>query len=658
METIERPVYSIERVPRWVRRNNFDLEDRSKHSDYPHFFLLLDYQKQFNDQEVRAYYRSVQKINDLSQIEDASLFLRELRAGNEKMIYHRIDILRDGHKLSALNPENIRVYQRERSLKKHVTSERMTVCHSIDDLRVGDLIDLQATLVQRANEHPVVVKHDLTRYWLRWQCLVLRQNIRIINRSSRSLSLQHHFIENGQEFDSHVVLKPKQECERHYSRLTPQSISSTAPDWLYTDFLQITPVTCWAQISRDMHRIYVDAAATDCDLDCSEIDRIKLTGNKQVDALRIIRFVQNEIRYLSENDGIYSHTPRAPRYILRRGAGDCKGKSNLLVLLLKSIGVDANTALVNSGSGKAIVNFKPSACHFDHVVVRVATGDRHYYFDPTLQHQAGDFEHAAQLEYGYALNLTDAGEDLCELPWDLSRRLLEITHRFNLREARHGNGSVTITRSYYTMQADTIRAYLAASTKREAQDSYFRRAEDDIAVQLAVITPLQIVSDDIDRNLLVTRELYRIVDMEGICDGDEVRVTTNFHLGFPYPDDDRFALQISAEGVLEHNIEVLYPDNIDLQPSTRIISNAHFEYRRETSPESAMLNFRIRVAPSSGVVGHDDITQYHEDARRLYLDRYSRFRFQEKEEIDFPWESIAALLLLLAMIATVLVLMK
>lgn len=653
METVDEPIYSIERVPRWVRPVEFDMADASKYPDYPFFYLLVDYQKQFRDGQIHAWYRSVKKINDLSQVEEASLFLRELRAGNERLIYHRIDLLREGRRIPSLNAENVRVYDSQRLLKKHVTSDRLTVCHSVDDLRAGDLLDIQASLVERANEHPVAVRHDLTRYWLSWECLVLMQNIRIVNRSSRSLDLHHHAIEDGREVDSHVTLKPKQECSRHYSRLKPRSISTTAPAWLHADFLQVTPMTSWARISREFHRVYLDAAAQDHDLDCSEIERIELTGDRPVDVLRIIRFVQDGIRYLSENEGIFSHAPRAPRYVLRRGAGDCKGKSNLLVVLLKSIGVDANAALVNSGSGKAIVNFKPSPCHFDHVVVRVVIDGRHYYFDPVLQHQAGDFEHAALLDYGYALNLTAAGEELCELPRDLSRKLYEISHRFDLRDARRGNASVTITRKHFAQRADGVRAYLAACTAAEAQQEYLARAEEDISAWLSVITPLQVVSDNAERNLLVTRELYRICNAETIADGDEIRVTTNFHRGFPYPDDDRFELQTSVAGVLEHDIEVLFPGNVDLPSDKLTLSNPHFEYRRETEPKGALLNIRTRVAPLREVVGHESIAQYREDARRLYQDRNNRFRFQQKVEADIPWDEIAALLLLAAVIAVV-----
>ena len=652
METIERPIYSIRRLPGWVKRNAYDLADESKYADSSHFYLLVDYQKQVKDREIRNYYRSVQKINASSQIEDASLFLHDLRAGNERLVYHRLDVLRNGRRLSVLNADNIRVYQRETSLKNHIINHRLTVCHSMDDLRVGDIIDIQVTMVEWANDHPSAVKHNLGLFWLDWNCRVLKQNIRIINRSSRSLNLHQHVIEDGRECDSYVVLKPKQECERQYSDLMPKSISGTAPEWLYTDFLQVTPDTSWPQISREFHRIYVDAAHCDSDLDCSEIDRIELTGILQVDAMRMIRFVQNEIRYLSESDGIYSHTPRPPRYTLRRGAGDCKSKSNLLVVLLRSIGVEANPALVHSSTGKAIGSYKPSACHFNHVILRVFIAGKHYYGDPTLQHQAGDFKNATQLEYGFVLNLTAAGEDLVELPFDLSRKVFEISHCLDFRDNDKGDGTVTITRRYFAQQADKMRAYIASNETRNVARGYFKRAQYDINLDLAVIKAFRLIQDDTVRNIMITRERYKIPAMDADHGEDDVIVTTNFHHGFPFVDDNRFELQTTADGGLEHFIEAHYPSEINEEARDWGFANPNFSYRNKVWSEGRKLISHTQVTPLREVVEHANIDQYDNDARRLYHHRDNRFPRQCDDD-SVIWESIAAVFLFGALATTI-----
>jgi len=653
METIETPIYRIQRLPRWIKRREIDFEDESSHPGSPHFFLLADYQEQVKDDEIRGYFRYVQKINDSSKLEDASIFLRGLRAGNECLIFHRVDLIRNGCRISALNPENISTYRRERSLRKHIINNRITVCHSIDDLRVGDVIDFQVTHLEYATEHPIAVKQYWSRFELDWNCIVLKQKIRIVNRSKRTLVLHHHAIEEGKEKNSYVELKPEQECERHYADLVPKSIPDTAPDWLRPDFLLVTPVASWSQISRYYHDIFVDAAICDGDLDCGTIDRIKLTGIKCIDALHIIRFVKNEIRYQCESDGIYSHTPKSPYYILRKGAGDCKGKSNLLVVLLSSIGVIANPVLVNTRIGNALNHYKPSAYHFNHVIIRVEMAAKTYYFDPTMQHQAGDFEHAAQLDLGYGLNLTATGEDLVKLPRDISRKLFEIRHRFDFREAGKGSGSVTITRKFLAQHADRIRSYIASSEITDVQKDYFERAEGDYELELLTVKPFTVVKDDANTNLLITEEQYEITNMDPDHEDDEVSVTTNFHRSFPYPDDDKFQLQLSADGELEHYIEVLYPSEISEEQRSKKVSNPYFKYHKEVWSEGKVLHLYTRVTPLREVVDHADIGKYESATRQLYHRRHSKFPYQSVAAGSTICEAMAALLLLAALIAAI-----
>lgn len=206
MQTAERPIYRIARLPRWIKPRKVDLEEASPRPGLPFFYLLVDYQEEVRDREVRAYFRFIEKINDLSRLEDASLFTRELKADNETLIFHRVDIIRDGRRRSALNPENIGIYRRERGLKRHEISHLVTVCHTIDDLRVGDLVDIQVTVLQSANEHPVMVRRYSSWFRFDWNALLLKQFIRIVNRSRHALILHHHLLEAGREEHSYAEL--------------------------------------------------------------------------------------------------------------------------------------------------------------------------------------------------------------------------------------------------------------------------------------------------------------------------------------------------------------------------------------------------------------------------------------------------------------------
>jgi len=647
-------VYSIDNPASWVKPKEFDTDEASKHPDSPYFYLLVDYQERVEDACVHGYCRTVQKINDSSRIEDASLFLRDLDANNQHLVFNRVDIIRDGQRLPALSEHSIEVYQREKSLETHVVNRLLTVSYSIDDLRVGDIVDFETTLVESASEHPLWVKHHYTTFWLDWDFLVLRQSVRVINASTKVLSLLHHRIDNGESVDTREQLDPGAAFEKVYSGLVPKTIPGTVPEWLWTDFLQVTTASTWREISRYLYRYYLDTGALGARLDIDRIDRLKLVGEQRADALRMIRFVQNGIRYRGENHGVYTHTPKDPRQVLRKSAGDCKDKSSLLVALLGSIGVDANLALVNTSYGKGLALRNPSAYHFNHMIVRVRMGGEDYYFDPTVQKQAGDFEHATQLNFGYVLNLDALGEDLDEIPYQLQREVYQLTHRFDLSAAEQGRGRLTITRKYLAHRADNLRYHLDARETSEVEQRYLDWAKDDTELELSVIDAFKVIEDSQTENFLLTGEQYEILNLAHCDPDDRILVTTDFYQDYPAPPQERFPLQISADGACEHRLEVHYCRNPDVEPTAKNFSNRYFEYRDWVWREGSALKFSTRVTPYREVVDRSELSQYEKDVQRMYQRSMNSFPCLPQPDRQSLWSLLAGACLLASLVAALL----
>jgi hypothetical protein len=655
MDIDEKQIYSIAPPAEWIKQNEFDLAGASRHAASPFFYLLVDYQDHVRDGEIQRYCRSVEKINDSSRIEDSSLYLKDLHEENERVIFHGLDIIRDGQRISALNPDNITTYRREKSLERHITDNLLTVSLSVDDLRVGDLVEFHTTTLEYASEHPLWGKYYRARFWLDWSCPVVRQNIRISNRSGESLNLHHHFNEDGKQSENYEELKPEVEFERQYTNLVPKSIHSTAPDWVWTDFLQVVSKISWQRISQYLFAYYTEVGALGGDLDASDIDRLRLIGDKCKDALQIIRFVQNEIRYRGENHGAYTHTPKLPQYALEKGAGDCKDKSNLLVALLKSIGVDANLVLVNTDHGKAIHRFKPSPYYFNHMIVRVCVDSHQYYIDPTIQKQAGDFEHAAQLNYGYGLNLTAPGEDLTRIPYDFSKKVFELKHVFDFRDTGKGNGNLTITRKFRAHRADNMRYGFDSNEVQNIQQDYLQWARDDTDLDLSTIQAISILEDDKNENILTTEERYNISNMDKTQADKFVYVTTDFCQDFPIPEDKKFPVLITADGAMEHSLEVRFQVKPNVDATEEGISNRHFTYLDKVWLEGKVLKFNTLITPYREVVEQSDIGQYQSDVEEMRGRSVSVFPYETGVEISLGWQqTLIAALLLAALMAALL----
>ncbi len=98
METLTQQIFEIQPPPGWVELYEIDIADESRYMDTPFFYLLVDFQENVRDSNVQSYRRTVQKINDASRIEDASLFTRELFAYSQRIVFHSVDIIRDGNR--------------------------------------------------------------------------------------------------------------------------------------------------------------------------------------------------------------------------------------------------------------------------------------------------------------------------------------------------------------------------------------------------------------------------------------------------------------------------------------------------------------------------------------------------------------------------------
>ena len=66
---------------------------------------------------------------------------------------------------------------------------------------------------------------------------------------------------------------------------------------------------------------------------------------------RILNRLHRDIRYTGVEFRDAAIVPARPAETLKRGFGDCKDKSTLLVCLLRAAGIPAEVALLKSGSG-------------------------------------------------------------------------------------------------------------------------------------------------------------------------------------------------------------------------------------------------------------------------------------------------------------------
>lgn len=86
---------------------------------------------------------------------------------------------------------------------------------------------------------------------------------------------------------------------------------------------------------------------------------------------RLVRYVQDRVRYVAVQIGIGGYVPTPPAETVGRQWGDCKDKGVLLVQLLRRVGIEAYAALVRLDASKSFDADFPSANQFNHLIVAI-----------------------------------------------------------------------------------------------------------------------------------------------------------------------------------------------------------------------------------------------------------------------------------------------
>lgn len=621
-------VFKISSPENWVLPR-IDFKGSSINKDSPFYFTLVDYQVNIERDLISSYSRSIEVINDASRIENASLISQEVSQENERIVFHHLKIIRNEKIIDVLLEDNISVIQREVSLESHITNGNMTVNISIDDLRVGDCIDFASTTIEMANKHPIKGRYFDAYYWLNWACPVDSQYIRCINNSNKILTIAH--FNTGKEYQKPVRKTVHQGgvYEELYENLSASNVDSSAPNWIWGDHLQVTSAETWQDVSSNLHEYYLKTDVEGIDAELHEIELLELEGVLEKDIIHIVRFVQNNIRYKGEHKGIYTHTPKNSNIVLNKRSGDCKDKSNLLVQLLKKLGVEARLLLVNTSHGRFLPERNPTAYCFNHMIVEVFYQSKSFIFDPTIQKQKGDLNHLTEFFYGWALPVTKGGHELMALPIDFNKKIFTLHHAFDFRRVTKGDGELHIHRKYSSHRADNIRFHLSSKEQKALHQDFLDYSKSDTELYLTMIQGISIVNDDEDKNSIETIEKYCIEKVNQTHDEKRIELLTNFFQEFPSTATGNYPVMIELDGSLEHTIDVTYDKACSYDDSEKNIKNQYFNYKDSFSKEGDILTFKSFIELNNDIVSQQDVSSYLDDVKEM------RSRCNNL----FPWES-------------------
>lgn len=419
---------TIRPVAPWIVERPTNLEEQKGEGSNPTY--LIDWQHHVSRQET--YHRSVHRLDTMNAVSRASQWRLIFDPATERLTIHALLVRRGERVAENAKPERLRVLQREERLDSQVLHGRLTVVVLLEDVRLGDILDLSFTIHSQNRVFPTHFTRlvHIPNWTLREFHLTARfPTGRPMRWKSNDEKLAPTIREDGDET----------EWSWDLAQLPGSEPEVNVPGWhVENRWIQLTDFASWAEVVSGM------LAAWREDLQNPEVLRLveSIAAEAATPALRAERaltYLQDEIRYLSDNTELGGQTPTSPGVIIKRGFGDCKDKSFAAAHLLRLLGIPARPVLVNTDLCQSVQEFLPTPGIFNHAIVEYEVDDRRRWVDVTLPLQGGSVLSRPNAQFKLGLPLGPGVEDLEPIPSDASDDRTELKETFYLDTSGHAS---------------------------------------------------------------------------------------------------------------------------------------------------------------------------------------------------------------------------
>lgn len=198
------------------------------------------------------------------------------------------------------------------------------------------------------------------------------------------------------------------------------------PDAVLYPGITLTTGTTWQKLAAEYARL------TDEKIRLADVQPLMVKvnikdGTREQVIRRIVAVLHTNVRYTGVEFDEANLIPQFPSETLKRKYGDCKDKATLLVAMLRSAGINANLALLDTGPGLDIDPELPGMGGFDHAIVYIpATGTASaLWVDATAQYsQVGSLPWG---DYGRRALIVSATTDSLTMTPELTSA--QVVHR-------------------------------------------------------------------------------------------------------------------------------------------------------------------------------------------------------------------------------------
>jgi tetratricopeptide (TPR) repeat protein len=435
---------------------------------------LLDMQVRFDEDKDRAFTRSLVRIDSPEALAGAGNVTFGWQPGMEKPIVHHVLIRRGTETIDVLKRgQAFTVLRREGNLESAMLDGRLTATLQVPDLRVGDTIELALSIEGR---HAALGTYSERYFPLAGGLAADR--LHIVHSWPASKNIR------WKVGDGAPKAKLSEQAGRKRLVIDETSFSAAQlPEQVPGRFLDLYAIQAsdfsnWSSISSLFAPVYEKATLLPGDSPVkAEAARIAAsTNDPKLRAEAALKLVQSQVRYLYEGSGLGNYVPRNADEVWAARFGDCKGKSVLLLALLRELGVAAEPVLVSATRGNGVDEALPMPGRFDHILVKAAIGGANYWLDGTRLGD-GALDRIAAPAFEWALPLRKEGAALERLAASDPVEPETETHlQFDAREGVNLPAKVrgeVLYRQETALQMAQMMRFLPAAKKQEFLESFW-----------------------------------------------------------------------------------------------------------------------------------------------------------------------------------------
>lgn len=569
--------------------------------------------------EPRVFVHRAMQVNASSHLGAIGQWGTTFLPEYQRLELHRLQILRGGQVIDKTASTRPRFMQREAGAEQGVFSGEVTAVFVIDDVRVGDTLEVAYSLVG-ANPAFGGRYVDSASWDAEWP--VLRRRVRIDAPAARKIGWRVIG-------DRKPALKPTERTLEGWRRISFEAhdLAAIEPEFATPGdetpwrWIQFSEFRDWSEVVHWAQGLF-PASTPEADL-APVLAQVRAEHGAEAKVRRALAFVQGEIRYLSLSFGENSHRPFAPREVLNRRFGDCKDKSLLLVAVLRAEGIDATPVLLSTGMRGGVDKLLPSPLAFDHAIVRVRIDGRTYFLDPTVRGQVSSLDRIGQWHADTrALVIETGGKALTAIgpaPAELLRDSREEKVRVTNFDAP---AEMSVLQTFVGVDAERVRDNLAGMSARQIASAVAASTERRYPGAVLVGAPR--ITDDAERNeLRIALDFSLPRYMERDADNWLARYSAANLAGvFNVPERGNRSAPLFATRApffSRYAVEITLPENVSLRyaPERTQVDNPAFSFRtaiayaKNTARLTAELDaIRDRVEPPQ-------LARYMADVQRV-----------------------------------------